>query len=84
MFLAGGEHEGRNKTWGFLTVSLSDTEPTWQGRHKGGLRRAKVSRGKSEEREQNRRGRTMSIFRLQYRIASHTGYIGNPSTKSET
>jgi hypothetical protein len=29
---------------GFLTVSLSDAEPTWQGRREGGPRRAEVSR----------------------------------------
>jgi hypothetical protein len=30
--------------WGFLTVSLSDAEPTWQGRREGGPRRAEGSR----------------------------------------
>jgi hypothetical protein len=30
--------------WGFLTVSLSDAEPTWQGWREGGPRRAEGSR----------------------------------------
>jgi hypothetical protein len=71
---------------GFLTVSLSDAEPAWQGRREGGPRRAEASRGKPKERGQNRRGRTKSIFRLRYRIDNYTCYIGNrvPSPKRET
>jgi hypothetical protein len=76
---------------GFLTVSLSDAEPTWQGRRGGGPRRAEGSRGSSKEREQCRkgeqcRGRTKSIFRLRYKIDNYTCYIGNrvPSPKHET
>jgi hypothetical protein len=39
MFLAGGNtKEGSNMARGFLTVLLSDTEPTWQGQHGEGLR----------------------------------------------
>jgi hypothetical protein len=45
---------------GFLTVSLSDAEPIWQGGREGGPRRAEGSRGSSKERERNRRGRTKS------------------------
>jgi hypothetical protein len=33
---------------GFLTVSLSDAEPAWQGRREGGPRRAEVSKGDVE------------------------------------
>jgi hypothetical protein len=74
MFLAGGN---KDRMRGFLTVSLSDAEPAQQGRREGGLRRAEVSRGKRKERGQNRRGRTMSIFRLWYKIDNYTCYIGN-------
>jgi hypothetical protein len=65
---------------GFPAVSMLDAEPTWQGRREGGPRRAEVSKGEVEGRGKN------SIFRLRYRIASHTCYIGNrvPSPKHET
>jgi hypothetical protein len=39
MFLAGGNtKEGSNTARGFLTVWLSDAEPTWQGRRGEGPR----------------------------------------------
>jgi hypothetical protein len=60
---------------GFLTVSLSDAEPAWQGRHEGGLRRAKGSRGTLKGREQCRNGRTKSIFRLQNYVSLVHAYI---------
>jgi hypothetical protein len=71
---------------GFLTVSLSDAEPTWQGRRKGGPRARGQPRASSEVTDRASQGGTNSIFRLRYQIASYTGYIGNlaPSPKHET
>jgi hypothetical protein len=51
-YLGGTRRVIEDMAWGFLTVSLSDTEPTWQGRHEGGPRRAEGSRDvKGKERK---------------------------------
>jgi hypothetical protein len=77
MFLAGGNmkrgiSEG-SRTWGFLTVSLSDAGPALARP----ARRETEGEGRAEGRtEQSRRG-TKSIFRLRYKIDNYTYYIGN-------
>jgi hypothetical protein len=60
---------------GFLTVLLSDAEPTWQGWREGGPRRVEGSRGTLKGREQCRNGRIKSIFRLQNYVSLVHAYI---------